>query len=74
VVIAVLPLGEYGNFSSTGVAKDMLYSFPDVRIGLIVGIGGSVPSQKQDIQLGDIIVSASSSRNGSVFSMTLAKR
>ncbi|KAH7173109.1 hypothetical protein DER46DRAFT_596919 [Fusarium sp. MPI-SDFR-AT-0072] len=36
----------------------MMHSFPNVRIGLMVGIGGGVPSKKHDIRLGDIVVSA----------------
>ncbi|KAL5040787.1 hypothetical protein BDW71DRAFT_212785 [Aspergillus fruticulosus] len=39
----------------------MVHSFPNIRFGLMVGIGGGVPT-KHDIRLGDIIVS--SSRNG----------
>ncbi|KAK8208081.1 ankyrin repeat-containing domain protein [Phyllosticta capitalensis] len=58
VVIAVLPDGEYGIASATGVAKDMLHSFPNVRIGLMVGIGGGAPSGKNDIRLGDVVVSS----------------
>ncbi|GCB27637.1 vegetative incompatibility protein HET-E-1 [Aspergillus awamori] len=61
VVIAVLPDGEYGISSAAGVARDMVHSFPNIRFGLMVGIGGGVPT-KHDIRLGDVIVS--SSRNG----------
>lgn len=61
VVIAVLPDGEYGTSSAAGVARDMLHSFPNIRFGLMVGIGGGVPLT-HDIRLGDIIVS--SPRNG----------
>ncbi|KAI9373897.1 WD domain protein, partial [Aspergillus egyptiacus] len=61
VVIAVLPDGEYGTSSAAGVARDMLHSFPNIRFGLMVGIGGGVPT-KHDIRLGDVIVS--SARNG----------
>jgi nucleoside phosphorylase len=60
VVIAVLPDGEYGTSSAASVARDMLHSFPNVRIGLLVGIGGGAPSGKHDIRLGDIVVSTSS--------------
>ena len=38
VVIAVLPSGEYGIATAAVVARDMLSSFPNVRIGLMVGI------------------------------------
>jgi nucleoside phosphorylase len=56
VVIAVLPDGEYGISSAASVARDMLHSFPNIRIGLMVGIGGGAPSQKHDIRLGDVVV------------------
>ncbi|KAJ4025760.1 hypothetical protein NW752_003236 [Fusarium irregulare] len=58
VVIAVLPDGEYGTSSAACVARDLLHSFPNVRIGLMVGIGSGAPSNKHDIRLGDIVVSA----------------
>jgi nucleoside phosphorylase len=58
VAIAVLPEGEYGLSSATSVARNMLHSFPNIRIGLMVGIAGGAPSQKHDIRLGDVVVSA----------------
>ncbi|KAL2814583.1 hypothetical protein BJX63DRAFT_391787 [Aspergillus granulosus] len=33
----------------------MMRTFPSIRVGLMVGIGGGVPS-KADIRLGDIVV------------------
>ncbi|KAM0799185.1 nucleoside phosphorylase domain-containing protein [Usnea florida] len=56
VVVACHPNGRYGIASAATVAKDMLHSFESVRIGLIVGIGGGAPSQKNDIRLGDVVV------------------
>jgi nucleoside phosphorylase len=73
VVIAVLPDGEYGISSAAGVARDMLHSFPNVRIGLMVGIGGGAPSSKHDIRLGDIVVSAPRDGNGGVFQYDFGK-
>jgi nucleoside phosphorylase len=73
VVIAVLPDGEYGTSSAAGVARDMLHSFPNVRIGLMVGIGGGAPSQKHDIRLGDIVVSAPRDGQGGVFQYDFGK-
>ncbi|XTI94384.1 nucleoside phosphorylase domain-containing protein [Cenococcum geophilum] len=63
IVITVLPNGEYGISSTASVARDILHSFPNVRIGLIVGIGGSALSLKHNIRLGDIVVSAPRDRN-----------
>ncbi|KAL5359318.1 hypothetical protein BJX96DRAFT_183666 [Aspergillus floccosus] len=73
VVIAVLPHGEYGISSATGVAKDMLHSFPNVRIGLMVGIGGGAPSPKHDIRLGDIVVGASGNGKSAVLQYDFGK-
>ncbi|KAL3291395.1 Pfs NB-ARC and Ankyrin domain protein [Colletotrichum asianum] len=60
VVMAVLP--EYGTSAATAVARDMLHSFPNVSIGLMVGIGGGAPTQNNGIRLGDIVVGTA--RNG----------
>ncbi|PKK46144.1 hypothetical protein CI102_8364 [Trichoderma harzianum] len=73
VVIAVLPDGEYGISSATSVARDMLHSFPNIRIGLMVGIGGGAPSKKHDIRLGDIVISAPRDEKGGVFQYDFGK-
>ncbi|KAH8780370.1 nucleoside phosphorylase domain-containing protein [Hyaloscypha finlandica] len=73
VVIAVLPDGEYGTTSAAMVARDMLHSFPNIRIGLMVGIGGGAPSPAHDIHLGDIVVSASRDGKGGVFQYDFGK-
>src|SRR5437764_10262289 len=74
VVIAVLPDGEYGTDSAASVARDMLHSFPNVRIGLMVGIGGASSSPKHDILLGDIVISAPRDGKGGVFQYDLGKK
>jgi nucleoside phosphorylase len=56
VVIATMPMGEYGIVSAARVAEEMQHTFPNIRIGLMVGIGGGVPT-RHDIRLGDIVVS-----------------
>ena len=66
VVIACLPIGKYGLTSAASVAKDMLRSFPSIRFGMMVGIGGGVPSLKHDIRLGDVVVSSPVGRTGGV--------
>ncbi|KAM0637328.1 hypothetical protein ACHAQF_008840 [Verticillium nonalfalfae] len=73
VVIAVLPDGEYGTASAANVARDMLHSFPNVRIGLMVGIGGGAPSEKHDIRLGDVVVSAPRNGHCGVFQYDFGK-
>jgi nucleoside phosphorylase len=73
VVIGTLPDGEYGIAAATGVARDMMHNFPNVRIGLMVGVGGGVPSPKHDIRLGDIVVSAPRDGRGGVFQYDFGK-
>ncbi|CAI7644574.1 unnamed protein product [Penicillium viridicatum] len=72
VVIAVLPDGDYGTSSAAGVARDMLHSFPNIRFGLMVGIGGGAPT-KQDIRLGDIVVSSSRGGRGGLLQYDFGK-
>lgn len=44
IVIACLPSEATGKVSAAYVANDMLRSFPAVRFGLMVGIGGGAPN------------------------------
>ncbi|KAI1439483.1 hypothetical protein F5Y02DRAFT_425549 [Annulohypoxylon stygium] len=73
VVIASLPHWQYGLVSAATVARDMVRSFPNVRIGLMVGIGGGAPSQNYDIRLGDIVVSSAGYNSGGVFQYDYGK-
>ncbi|KAF4903210.1 hypothetical protein CGCVW01_v013148 [Colletotrichum viniferum] len=73
VVIAVLPKGEYGTTTAATVARNMVHSFPNVRIGLMVGIAGGAPSENHDIRLGDIVVSSRSGGKGGVFQYDYGK-
>ncbi|KAJ9412817.1 hypothetical protein QL093DRAFT_2595049 [Fusarium oxysporum] len=55
IVIACLPQDQFGNNTAAIVLTDLKRTFPSIRHGLIVGIGGGAPG-KLDIRLGDIIV------------------
>jgi nucleoside phosphorylase len=57
VVIACLPEGQTGTHSAATVAAQMRLAFTSARFGLMVGIGGGVPSKEADIRLGDVVVS-----------------
>jgi nucleoside phosphorylase len=73
VVMAALPKGEYGTTSAATVAKDMLHSFSNIRIGLMVGIGGGAPSAEHDVRLGDVVVSSRDGAQGGVFQYDYGK-
>ncbi|RTE82289.1 hypothetical protein BHE90_003220 [Fusarium euwallaceae] len=73
VVIACLPSGVYGTTSATAVAINMTTTFPRLRFGLMVGIGGGVPSTERDIRLGDVVVGRPQGRVGGVIQYDLGK-
>lgn len=73
VVIAVLPYGEYGTDSAALVARDMLHSFANIKLGLMVGVGGGAPSERCDIRLGDVVVSVPRDGQSGVCNTILAK-
>src|SRR5271170_4922975 len=66
VVIACLPAGVYGTNTAVVVATQMQSSFESIRVGLMVGIGGGVPSAIRDIRLGDVVVSKRGATLGGV--------
>ncbi|KAJ5936681.1 ankyrin repeat-containing protein [Penicillium verhagenii] len=55
VAITCLPGGDYGLVPASQAAAHMTGSFPNIKVGLMVGIGGGIPSTK--VQLGDVVVS-----------------
>ena len=66
VVIAALPIGVAGTNAAARAAKDLIRTFPNIRFGLMVGIGGGVPTGPEDVRLGDIVVSTQQGRSGGV--------
>jgi nucleoside phosphorylase len=73
VVIAVLPAGRIGTNPASTIGSDMNSSFPNLRFGLMVGIGGGVPSEKNDIRLGDVVVSVPVGRYPGVIQYDMGK-
>lgn len=72
VVITLLPK-EYGTSSAAAVARDMVHTFTNIRIGLMVGIGGGAPSEEHDIRLGDVVVSEHDNRYGGIYRYDFVK-
>lgn len=54
VVIACLPRGQIGQNQAATVAARMISTFPSIKFGLMVGIGGGIPT---NVRLGDVVVS-----------------
>lgn len=66
VVLACLPGGMTGTNSAATVATQLQVAFEKIRFGLLVGIGGGVPSAQTDIRLGDVVVSQPANGFGGV--------
>ena len=73
VAIACLPAGVTGVTSAARVASQMRSTFPALRFGLMVGIGGGVPSEEYDIRLGDVVVSQPTGTSGGVIQYDFGK-
>jgi nucleoside phosphorylase len=73
VVVACLPYGQMGTSSASAVATRMMFTFPSIEFGLMVGVGGGVPSQNFDIRLGDVVVSRPTLSHGGVVQYDFGK-
>jgi nucleoside phosphorylase len=74
VVIACLPGGQYGACAAAEVANNMVRTFSkSLRIGLMVGVGGGIPSADHDIRLGDIVISCPTASCGGVVQYDMGK-
>lgn len=54
VVVATMP--ETGNYKVASVAANLMNDFKSIKFGLLIGIGGGLPSEDVDIRLGDIVI------------------
>ncbi|KAL4804601.1 hypothetical protein BDV18DRAFT_161696 [Aspergillus unguis] len=73
VVIVLLPAGVYGTVAAAHVLSDMLSTFSRLRFALMVGIGGGVPSEQNDIRLGDVVVSKPGVKHSGVIQYAYGK-
>lgn len=74
VVISSLPEGSQGTNSAAAVAIHLARSFSNLKLRLLVGIGGGVPTQEVDIRLGDVVISTPSGTSGGVVEYDLGKQ
>jgi nucleoside phosphorylase len=73
VAIGYLPQGSQGIGAAAIVATDMRRTFPSIQLRLLVGIGGGIPSKKNDIRLGDVVVGIPDGIHGGVVEYDLGK-
>lgn len=70
IVIACLPEGEIGLSAAATVATRMVSTFPSIKFGLMVGIGGGIPPK---VRLGDVVVSTPGDQHAGVIQWDLGK-
>jgi nucleoside phosphorylase len=73
VVIATLPSGGPGSNNAAAVANDMIRTFPNIKFGLMVGVGGGAPSKTHDVRLGDVVVGVPGDGSGGVLQYDFGK-
>ncbi|KAL3484491.1 purine and uridine phosphorylase [Aspergillus germanicus] len=82
VVLVCLPSGTMGTSPAATAAANMLRTFPKIRFGLMVGVGGGAPGPPsndpcEDLRLGDVVVSNPDKECGGViqydFGRTIAE-
>ncbi|OJJ06694.1 hypothetical protein ASPVEDRAFT_46051 [Aspergillus versicolor CBS 583.65] len=60
IVMAVLPADKPGRKPSMAmaaqIAADMKATFPNLKHGVLVTTGSGIPSERQDVRLGDVVV------------------
>jgi nucleoside phosphorylase len=62
VVVATCPQGETGNVNAGRLTGSLFKTFPNIRMAVLVGIGGGIPRLEapedplDDVHLGDVVV------------------
>lgn len=73
VVIGGLDEGHIGKAAAAAVATRLWVRFSSVKALLLVGIGGGVPTTKNNMRLGDVVVSRPDGNNGGVVQYDFGK-
>ncbi|KAH8717928.1 Vegetative incompatibility protein HET-E-1 [Beauveria bassiana] len=71
IVLAHPPFDSSGTTSTAAADAQMRLRFKSIRFSLMVGIGGGAPSEKNDIRLGDVVVSKPTSTRPGLIQLDL---
>ncbi|KAB8261294.1 ankyrin repeat-containing domain protein [Aspergillus pseudonomiae] len=78
-VVIARPVGQ-GKANAADVVVNMTRTFPQIRFGLLVGVGGGATDSpdpyvgKRDIRLGDVVVSKPHGKHGGILQYDAGKR
>lgn len=89
IVIASLPSGVYGTTAAAVTARNVVFSLPHIKFGVLVGIAGAIPQiitskdasgayiervdEQFDIRLGDVVVGQPEGTSSGVVQYDLGK-
>lgn len=71
--VVVATMLETGNNKAASMAADLMNDFRSIKFGLLVGIGGGLPSDVDDIRLGDLVVGIPQGTSSGVIPFGMAK-
>ncbi|KAG2411658.1 hypothetical protein HFD88_009214 [Aspergillus terreus] len=72
--VVVCTAARAGTVWAAATATDLRRTFPEIRFGLVVGIGAGVPSDNCDIRLGDVVVAALGQSSNGITQYDYGKR
>lgn len=70
VVIVGLPMGRIGTNDSAAVITRMASTFPNIKFGMMVGVGGGIPNKTR---LGDVVICSALGTNAGVVQHDMGK-
>lgn len=67
VAIAFFPVGEIGIAVASYMAAETQRDLPNIKTGLLVGIGAGIPRCGHDMRLGDVVIATPTENNSGVY-------
>ena len=73
IVVVCLPAEQAGAIAAAIAATRMMYSFGNIKFVFMVGTGGGVPNEDNDVRLGDVVVGVPSPGKAAVIQYDFGK-
>jgi hypothetical protein len=73
IVVVCLPAERAGAIAAAIAATRMMYSFGNIKFVFMVGTGGGVPNEDNDVRLGDVVVGVPSPSKAAVIQYDFGK-
>ncbi|GCB27650.1 hypothetical protein AAWM_10535 [Aspergillus awamori] len=73
VAIAFFPAGEIGIGVAGYMASEVQRDLPNIKTGLLVGVGAGIPRYGHDLRLGDVVIATPTENNSGVLGYDMVK-